>query len=240
MENVLESKYKIEEITSHIEKGNIEIWFSAQNKLAAESMPYQIDYLCAYVHDFFEYEPKIRLFIFMYSDLKSMNKAFGRKLPHANCCFVPLFGPESLIASIKPKKNISSIRSILIHEYTHIVFSALTDNKEVAQYRQRIPLWIDEGISLYLDKDFRVNFVDIENKRLETVRKGANGYWPHLQNLFTYFNRLDQEQEFGEKGMLAYSFSYFCVRHLLDSVHPIIGKFEESICYTDRNRRFLQ
>ncbi|MEW6351501.1 MAG: hypothetical protein AB1646_20810 [Thermodesulfobacteriota bacterium] len=157
----------------------------------------------------------IKLFIFMYPDLSAMSEAFGRELPDEHCCFVPTKGLESLIAFVTPRSNLHSLRVILAHEYCHIVVGCLTGNRETGQTSQSIPTWLDEGVALFVDRKFREDLPEIERKRLELIRQGADGWWPDLEDMYTYFNRLDGDVEFGRRGMLAYAYSYFCVKELI-------------------------
>jgi|GEM_PF-6717770 len=76
-------------------------------------------------------------------------------------------------------------------------------------------MWLDEGVALFVDREFRENFREIERERLERIRQGADGWWPNLEDLYTYFNRLDGEIEFGRRGLLAYAYSYFWVKELI-------------------------
>lgn len=156
----------------------------------------------------------------MYPDLSAMNKAFRRELPQEHCCFVPIKGPESLITFVTPRTDLRSLKVMLAHDYCHIVFGCLTGNRETGRFVQRIPMWLDEGCALFVGRKYRENFPEIERKRLDLVRQGTDGWWPNLENLYTYFNRLDVEMEFGPRGMLAYAYSYFCVKEL-------IGRFDE-------------
>ena len=52
---------------------------------------------------------------------------------------------------------------------------------------------------LFVDQKFRENFGEIESNRLRLIREGADGWWPDLENLYTYFNRLDEGTEFGRE-----------------------------------------
>lgn len=45
--------------------------------------------------------------------------------------------------------------------------------------------------------------------QLESVTQRAEGWWPDLEDLHTCFNTVDADVEFGQRGMLAYAFSYF-------------------------------
>jgi hypothetical protein len=220
--NILKSQYKTEALACHRTKDGLEIWFAGQDCRIADLCTIEIDDARHHVQGFFDYRPKVKLFIFMYPNLSAMNKAFGSELPDDHCCFVPINGPESLITFVTPRSNLRSLKVILAHEYCHIVFGCLTGNRETGRTEQRIPMWLDEGVALYVDRKFRENFPEIERKRLELIRQGAHGWWPNLEDLYTYFNRLDGEIEFGQRGNLAYAYSYFCVKEL-------IRRFDERI-----------
>ncbi|MEW6532226.1 MAG: hypothetical protein AB1473_15430 [Thermodesulfobacteriota bacterium] len=213
--SLLKSQYKTEALTCRRTRDGLDIWFADQDRQIAELCMSEITEARDHVEAFFDYRPNVKLFIFMYPNLSAMNKAFGRELPHENCCFVPIKGPESLIAFVTPRSNLSSLKVILAHEYCHIVFGCLTGNRETGPTEQRIPMWLDEGVALFVDRKFRDNFHEVERDRLERVRLGADGWWPNLEDLYTYFNRLDGEKEFGRRGSLAYAYSYFCVKELI-------------------------
>ena len=212
---ILESQYKTEALTSHRTKDGFYILFADQDSQIAELCISEMNEARAHVEAFFDYRPNVKLFIFMYPDLSAMNKAFGRELPDEHCCFVPIKGRKSLITFVTPHSNPHSLKVILVHEYCHIVFGCLTGNRETGRAEQRIPMWLDEGVALFVDRKFRENFPEIERKRLELIREGTDGWWPNLEDLYTYFNRLDGEIEFGRRGMLAYAYSYFCVKELI-------------------------
>lgn len=212
---ILESQYKIEELACHRTKVGLDIWFAGQDSQIADLCIEEMNEARYHVEGFFDYCPNVKLFVFMYPDLLAMNKAFGRELPNENCCFAPIKGPESLITFVTPRSNLRSLRVILVHEYCHVVFGCLTRNREIGQIDQRIPTWLDDGVALFVDSKFRGDFLEIERKRLKRIRQGADDWWPDLENLHTYFNRLDGEIEFGRRGMLAYAYSYFCVKELI-------------------------
>jgi hypothetical protein len=213
--SVLESQYKTEALACHWAKDGLDIRFAGQDCQIAELCIREITEARDHVEAFFDYRPNVKLFIFMYPDLSAMNNAFGRDLPDENCCFVPIKGPEFLITFVAPRSNLRSLKVILAHEYCHIVFGCLTGNRETGRTEQRIPMWLDEGVALFVDRKFRENFREIERERLERIRQGADGWWPNLEDLYTYFNRLDGETEFGRRGLLAYAYSYFCVKELM-------------------------
>jgi hypothetical protein len=214
--NVLKSQYNTNILTQCRGKHGLEIRFGDQDYQIAELCLRKMNEAFDHVETFFDYSPGLKLFIFMYPELSAMNRAFGRELPDENCCFVPIKGPESLIAFVTPRNGLSSLKMALVHEYCHIVFGCLTGNREVGPYDQRIPMWLDEGLALFVDREFRENFPEAERKRLNLLRQGAGGWWPDLEHQYTYFNRLDGAVEFGPRGMLAYAYSYFCVKELMN------------------------
>lgn len=213
--SILESQYKTGALACHRTKDGLDIWFADQDCQIAELCISEMNEARDHVEAFFDYRPNVKLFIFMYPTLSAMNKAFGRELPDEHCCFVPIDGPESLITFVTPRGNLRSLKVILAHEYCHIVFGCLTGNRETGRTEQRIPMWLDEGVALFVDRKFRENFPEIERGRLDLIGQGADGWWPNLEDLYTYFNRLDGETEFGQRGMLAYAYSYFCVKELI-------------------------
>jgi len=154
--------------------------------------------------------------IYIYHDLQVLNEAFKRKLPNDQCCFVPIKGDVSLV-TFTSKIGESSVKPILAHELSHVIFSFVSGNKEINNIQQTIPLWLDEGVAMYIDKEYRVNFVEVEQKRANILKRHDVDYFPRLSLLYTYFNRLDEPIEFGPKGMMAYAYSYFCVLDLINS-----------------------
>jgi len=212
---VLESQYKTQDLTCCRRKDGLEIWLAEQDHRIAELCFKEMNDARDHVEAFFEHSPNLKLFIFMYPTLSAMSKAFGRELPNESCCFVPIKGLESLITLVTPRRDLSSLKVALVHEYCHIVFGWVTGNREIDRIGQRIPTWLDEGVALFVDRKFRENFPETERKRLALIRRGADGWWPDLEDLYIYFNRLDGAMEFGQRGMLAYAYSYFCVRELI-------------------------
>jgi hypothetical protein len=213
--SILESQYKTEALACHRTKDGLDIWFAGQDCQIAELCISEMNEARHHVEAFFDYRPNVKLFIFMYPNLSAMNKAFGREFPDEHGCFLPINGPESLITFVTPRSNLRSLKVMLAHEYCHIAFGCLAGNRETGRIVQRIPMWLEEGVALFVDRNFRENFPEIERKRLELIRQGADGWWPNLEDLYTYFNRLDGEMEFGRRGMLAYAYSYFCVKELI-------------------------
>lgn len=163
--------------------------------------------------DFYKtnYAPKI--IIFIYPDLAAMNEAFQRELPNDQCCFVPVKGEISLI-TFTAKIGMDNLSQVLVHEISHIIFSELSGNEEVDEIQQTKPVWLDEGIALLLDSKFRANLPNVEKKRMESLSLTNIDYFPTLSELYTYFNRLDGDVEFGPKGTMAYAYSYYCVSEL--------------------------
>lgn len=213
--SVLKSRYHTSDLSCGSSVDGVEIRFAACDRAMAESCLSIMAEARDHVEALLEHAPNTKLFIFMYPDLASMSLAFRRELPHDDCCFVPIKGPESLICFIAHHARLSSVKAILVHEYCHIVFASLTGNCETGPWRQRIPVWLDEGMALYADRVFRDNIAEIESRRLAFVRQEAGGWWPDLEDQYTYFNRLDGQTEFGPRGMLAYAYSYFCVKELI-------------------------
>jgi hypothetical protein len=209
-------KFHHPQLNRSIQYENFECFFTAGDewiidniigeKLAVESnlqIYYQIDHI-----------PHIVIYI--YHDLQAMNEAFKRGLPNDQCCFVPIKGNISLI-TFTSKIGVESIKPVLTHEISHIIFSFLSGNQEVNNIQQTVPLWLDEGIALYLDIRFRKNKKQIEENRLCLLKNSTLNYFPRLSSMYTYFNRLDDPIEFGPKGMMSYAYSYFCVLYLINT-----------------------
>ena len=182
---VLKSRYNTEILARCLCVDGLEIRFGEQDHEIAELCINKMIEARDHVETFFECSPKLKLYIFLYPDLNAMNGAFGRDLPDENCCFVPITGSESLIGFVTPRNDLSALKAALVHEYCHIVFGFLTGNREVGRFSQRIPVWLDEGVALFVDREFRENFPETERKRLDLLRQGAGGWWPDLEDQYT-------------------------------------------------------
>lgn len=192
---------------------SIDIAYNATNESFVQNILSDIPRITSDIQSFFSCNIQPKISIFIYPDLGSMSKAFGRTLMSDQWCFAPVMGENSLI-TFTAKINSESIPQVLIHEFSHVYFSHITGNVDIGNYRQSIPLWLDEGIALYLDSRYRRNFDQILEKRLDVLKSKEDPYFPELMDLYTYFNRLDKD-EFGKKSQKAYSFSYFCVKELI-------------------------
>lgn len=174
----------------------------------------EIKEVIVYLKSFFKIETVPEITIFLYHNIEMMNKAFKRTLPSDQCCFVPIKDKKSLI-TFTSKIEKTSLKQVLAHEISHIIFAKLSGNREVNDIQQTIPVWLDEGLALYVDRKYRANIKQIELKRRELFKKSEIDYFPHLMTLYTYFNKIDQDIEFGPKGTMAYAYSYFCVTNLI-------------------------
>jgi hypothetical protein len=198
----------------------------------------------AYLKEFYAIDHIPCIAIYMYHDLQMMNEAFGRELPNDQCCFVPIKGDISLV-TFTAKIGESCIKPILVHEISHVVFSFLSGSQEINNIQQTVPLWLDEGIALYLDNKFRQNKKQIEAKRLCLLKDSKINYFPRLSSLYTYFNRLDDTVEFGPKGMMAYAYSYFSVLSLINAfgesslVAFIKSLKNNTLCFDELFKRYF-
>ncbi len=163
---------------------------------------------------FYDATTSPRISLFVYPDLDAMSRAFGRTLKSDQWCFVPLTGDHALV-TFTANLSRDTFRHVLAHEFSHVYFARITGNVDMGDYRQSIPLWLDEGVALCLDRPYRKNFDQTQAARLKTLKTDAGGYFPKLMEMYTYFNRLD-EDEFGAKSALAYAFSYVCVSELME------------------------
>lgn len=168
----------------------------------------------SHLQNFFQVSFTPKIVIFLYPNQFEMEKAFERPLPNDHCCFVPVKGETSLI-TFTSKINQKSLNQILVHEISHIFFTNITGNYEINDIQQIMPVWLDEGLALYLDSQFRYNMKKIEERRFSLFTKHSTDYFPNLTQLYTYFNHLDSEKEFGIRGQMAYAYSYFCVVKLI-------------------------
>lgn len=193
---------------------NIDIAYSENNEHFVRYILSSIPMVITDIETFFSCKIHPRISIFIYPDISSMSKAFGRELKSDQWCFVPIIGEESLI-TFTANINKETIPHVLIHELSHVYFSRITGNVDVGNYRQSVPLWLDEGVALYLDSKYRHDFDQTLRKRLSTLKSKENKYFPKLMDLYTYFNRLD-EDEFGAKSLMAYAYSYFSVKDLIE------------------------
>jgi len=192
---------------------SIDIAYNASNESFVQNIVSDIPRITDDIGSFYSCNIQPKISIFVYPDLASMSEAFGRTLMSDQWCFVPVTGENSLI-TFTSKVNSDSLPQVLIHEFSHVYFSCITGNVDLGNYRQSIPLWLDEGIALCLDSKYRHNFDQTLKKRLDALKSKEDPYFPKLMDLYTYFNRLDKG-EFGKKAMKAYSFSYFCVKELM-------------------------
>jgi len=203
-------------LSKSIRHKNFECFYTAGDELISNNIVDCFDEVEKYLKEFYEIEYVPFVVIYIYHDLRAMNEAFKRELPNDQCCFVTIKGDVSLV-TFTSKIGESSVKPILAHELSHVTFSFLSGNKEINNIQQTIPLWLDEGIAMYLDKKFRVSFAEIERKRTNILKHPSIDYFPQLSLLYTYFNRLDESIEFGPKGMMAYAYSYFCVSDMVSS-----------------------
>lgn len=171
--------------------------------------------IVADLNEFYAASQQPRISIFVYPDLAEMSRAFGRELKSDQWCFVPLTGEHALV-TFTAKLQSGTLAHVLTHEFSHVYFARVTGNVDMGHYRQSIPLWLDEGVALCLDRPYRNGFAQTLAARLQTLKTAASGYFPKLMEMYTYFNRLD-EDEFGAKSALAYAFSYVCVSELFET-----------------------
>ena len=170
--------------------------------------------------------------VFMYPDGASMSEAFNRALPNDQCCFVPIKNAYPLI-TFTARIAMTSVKQVLIHELSHIVFAQVTGAHEINDVQQTIPVWIDEGIALYLDSAYRSDLDALKQKRVQMIKQCGPNALPRLSSQYTYFNKLDTDNEFGPIGMAAYAYSYFCISMLIkQSNHATVMHFLKSLAVT--------
>lgn len=213
---MIDTKYYLESLNRQKSIGPVSIYYNYADEIIANKALNTINYAKRFINWIFNINPSITITIFIYHDLNDMNMAFERLLPHDQCCFIPIHGEHTLI-TFTSKIGINNLLQLLVHEYCHIVFGKVTNNTHNDGFKQSIPLWIDEGLSLFLDFNFRVNIEEVLSKRLLLFQNEFSRILPCLSNQYEYFNRLDGNIEFGPRGMLAYAFSYFCVLDLFSS-----------------------
>lgn len=204
------------------------IFYHPDNASFAEIILALEDHHLSWLKRFFHATNTSQIIIFLYPDQKAMEKGFKRVLPSAHCCFTPIVGETSLIA-FTALNNLDNVSPILVHETAHVYFHLITGSREIDTIRQSIPLWLDEGLALYLDSRFRQNFDEVRQQRLALFKKYDKDLLPDLMELYVYFNRLDDNEEFGPRGKLAYAFSYFCMCELVRrfGTQRVIGFLKE-------------
>lgn len=203
-------------LNRNIRHKNFECFYTAGDEEISCNVVDSLDEVASYLKEFYEIDHSPPIVIYIYHDLQMMNEAYKRTLPNDQCCFVPIKGDTSLI-TFSSTIGESSIKQILAHEISHIIFSFLSGNQEINSIHQTVPLWLDEGIALYIDNKYRANIKELEERRANLLKQPRIDYFPRLSLLYTYFNRLDESIEFGPKGMMAYAYSYFCVLDLINA-----------------------
>ncbi len=194
----------------------VSIFYHPNNKQIAEDILKNERKHIMFLNQFYKVNLSPEIIFFLYPSKESMEEAFKRPLPHAQCCFVPIKGDVSLV-TLTALISSKSLNQIMIHETSHIFFHILTGNYEVDNISQVMPLWLEEGLALYLDSRYREDMQKIIANRLKMLNENNTDYFPDLMDLYTYFNRLDEHQEFGPKGQMAYAYSFFCVTRLIYS-----------------------
>jgi hypothetical protein len=202
-------------LNRNIRHNNFECFYTVGDEWMRDNIVNNLDEVTSYLEEFYKTDNIPFTTIYMYHDLQTMNEAFKRELPNDQCCFVPIHGDTPLI-TFTSKIGESSVKPVLIHELSHIIFSFLSGNQEINSIQQTVPLWLDEGIALYLDNKYRTNIKERDARRVNLLKQPNIDYFPKLSLLYTYFNRIDESIEFWPKGMMAYAYSYFCVLHLMN------------------------
>ncbi len=202
----------ISEFNKSCEIDNIKIYFSTDDYNYINNIKTRINE----IQTFFKEEYKIpelpRVYLFIYSNLDLMSQVFGRTIKSANQCYVPVHSENGYLITFTRLVEKKYLMQTLIHEFSHVVFGSITGNKDIGGFKQKLPLWLDEGMALYFDKEFRTDFPSVRSKRIELLI-------PHFKNIlitdmYTYFNRLDKN-EFGPIGNAHYAYSYFAVEYLI-------------------------
>ncbi len=207
------SKFYVDSLKEKRKKKNVSMFYNSKDELKAKKIMGKINPALEYISSTYNVKKSPKISIYLYPDLNEMNMAFGRTLPHDQCCFVPIKGDQSLVTFTSNIKIIN-IMQILIHEFSHIFFNKITGNQEIGKFRQTKPMWIDEGLALLLDLNFRKDIKTVLLNRIKLFEEGFSKMLPKLSDQYIYYNRLDDNVEFGPRGMLAYSFSFFCVLEL--------------------------
>jgi len=209
------SKYYVSMLNQHKIHNLFECYYNSIDSKMYEAIVVNIEEVIKYLIEFYDVEKIPNIIIFIYPDLEMMNMAFKRKLPSDQCCFVPVKGNNSLI-TFTSKIGLGCLKQVLTHEISHIIFTLVSGNKEINDIQQTIPVWLDEGISLFLDSRYRLNMDEIKTNRLNYLMSAGIECIPSLSSLYTYFNKIDKDIEFGPNGTIAYAYSYFCVTSLID------------------------
>lgn len=193
--------------------GSVTLFYHSRNERIAKDILFSEQNHLAWLKTFYRVNFNPKIFIFLYPNKREMEKGFKRRLPNANCCFAPVKGKVSLIA-FTALNSLDSLDHILVHETSHIYFNYVTGNYEINNIQQIVPVWLDEGVALYLDNRFRKNVYELNKKRFSVFQENSAKLLP-LTKMYTYFNRLDKNHEFGPRGIVAYVYSYFCVLYLI-------------------------
>lgn len=200
-------------LKKHTTNGSITIFYHPKNEWFAKKILFLEKSYLSLLKSFYKINYNPQILFFLYPSKREMEKGFRRNLPNANCCFVPVKGKVSLI-TFTARNSLDSLSHILVHETSHVYFNFVTKSHEINNIQQDVPVWLDEGVALYLDSRFRKKPQELQKKRLLAFRDNLSNLLP-LTKMYTYFNRLDSDQEFGPRGSVAYVFSYFCVLYLI-------------------------
>lgn len=175
---------------------NIEVVCQAADQALAAAVATAATAALAHLENFYSPDVKPAITVFIYPDLAAMSQAFGREIKSADWCFAPIITEPALIAFTAGLRG--SFSQVLTHEFSHVYFASLTGNQPAAKkFCQTIPCWLDEGIALNLDAAFRPeDFPATVRRRREILQTKETAYFPDLTDMYTYFNRLDEEKSF--------------------------------------------
>lgn len=202
-------------LTQRLHGDNGIIYYNRDHALLSEKIAIVLGDSLARLQDFYESSFSPFVHLYLYPTLEGMEEAFGRKLPHDQCCFVPLKGNAPII-TFTAKIHELSLCQVITHELSHVFFAELTGCRETGRFQQSVPVWLDEGMALWRDREFRGGFKETRTRRLVLLQQSNPEEAPWLSAMYAWFNRLDDGEEFGPKGRVAYALSYFCVEELMN------------------------
>lgn len=212
-----ERKYLSAGISGRISLGSLTVFCSPEQRAQAEQILVRAEDCLTQVGHFFGAGFQPEIVVCLYPSQAEMEQAFGRQLPDDQCCFAPIKGPWSLVAFTSRIAQ-DHLMQVLAHEISHVYFTLMTGNREVNEVQQTVPVWLDEGLALWVDGHFRRDLRGVRARRRALLQEGLRrGDSLRLRDMYTYFNRLDPGEEFGPRGQMACAFSDSCVTRLMES-----------------------
>jgi hypothetical protein len=211
-----EGRYLSAGISGRISQGSLTVFCSPEQRAQGEQILVRAEDCLTQVGHFFGAGFQPELVVCLYPGQAEMEQAFGRQLPGDQCCFAPIKGPWSLVAFTSRIAQ-DHLMQVLAHEISHVYFTLMTGNREVNEVQQTVPVWLDEGLALWVDGHFRRDLRGVRARRRALLQEGLRrGDSLRLRDMYTYFNRLDPGEEFGPKGQMACAFSDSCVTRLME------------------------